>query len=84
MQILIRCDKPEYLASRLFREEQVVEAKVHADGGGLLVRTRRADSFYRLVNRIALNGVRIESIAPADDDAQSVYEYLIGPEESTK
>jgi ABC-2 type transport system ATP-binding protein len=84
MQILIRCDKPEYLAHRLFQQEQVVEAKVHADGGGLLVRTRRAESFYKLLNHIALNGVQIESIAPADDDAQSVYEYLIGSEESTK
>jgi hypothetical protein len=36
------------------------------------------------MNHIALNGVQIESVAPADDDAQSVYEYLIGTEESTK
>ncbi|MEP6714761.1 MAG: ABC transporter ATP-binding protein [Terriglobia bacterium] len=84
MQILIRCDKPGYLAARLFQQEEVVEARIHADGGGLLVRTRRAESFYKLVNHIALNGVQIESIAPADDDAQSVYEYLIGSGESTK
>src|SRR5258708_14219579 len=84
MQILIRCDKPAYLASCLFGQEQVVEAKVHADRGGLLVRTRHAQSFYTLLNHIALNGVQIESVAPADEDAQSVYEYLIGPEESTK
>ncbi|HVW84746.1 MAG TPA: ABC transporter ATP-binding protein [Bryobacteraceae bacterium] len=84
MQILIRCDKPEHLASRLFQQEQVVEAKVHADRGGLLVRTRHAESFYKLLNHIAINGIRIESVAPADEDAQSVYEYLIGSEESTK
>jgi ABC-2 type transport system ATP-binding protein len=78
MQILIRCDKPAYLAAQLFHSEQVVEAKVHADRGGLLVRTRSAESFYKLLNHIALNGVRIESVAPADDDAQSVYQYLIG------
>jgi ABC-2 type transport system ATP-binding protein len=84
MQILIRCDKPAYLASCLFGQEQVVEAKVHADRGGLLVRTRHAESFYKLLNHIALNGVQIESVAPADEDAQSVYEYLIGSEESTK
>ena len=42
------------------------------------------ESFYKLLNHIALNGVQIESVAPADDDAQSVYEYLIGTEESTK
>ncbi len=78
MQVLIRCDKPEYLASQLFGKEQVVEAKLHADRGGLLVRTRSAESFYKLLNHIAVNGIRIESVAPADDDAQSVYEYLIG------
>jgi ABC-2 type transport system ATP-binding protein len=84
MQILIRCDKPEYLASKLFDADHVVEAKIHADRAGLLVRTRHAESFYKFMNRIALNGVQIESVAPADDDAQSVYEYLIGTEESTK
>lgn len=84
MQVLIRCDKPEYLASRLFHENQVVEVRLHADRAGLLVRTKNADGFYKLLNHIALNGVQIESVAPADDDAQSVYEYLIGSEESTK
>ncbi len=42
MQVLIRCDKPEHLASCLFDKEQVVEAKIHADRLGLLVRTRHA------------------------------------------
>jgi hypothetical protein len=35
-----------------------------------------------MLNRIAMNGVGIESVAPADDDVNSLYEYLIGPEES--
>jgi ABC-2 type transport system ATP-binding protein len=84
MQILIRCDKPEYLASKLFQREHVVEARVHADRAGLLIRTRNAEAFYKFMNHIALDGVQIESVAPADEDAQSVYEYLIGTEESTK
>ena len=84
MQILIRCDKPEYLASKLFQQEHVVEARVHPDRAGLLIRTRNAESFYKFMNHIALNGVQIESVAPADEDAQSVYEYLIGTGESTK
>jgi hypothetical protein len=33
------------------------------------------------MNQLALNGIQIESIAPADDDVLSVYEYLIGNEE---
>jgi hypothetical protein len=28
-----------------------------------------------------LNGIEIESVAPADDDVNSVYEYLIGNDE---
>ena len=84
MQILIRCSKPGELASRMFEQEHVVEARIHNDRHGLLIKTKDADKFYLMLNRIALNGVGIESVAPADDDVNSVYEYLIGGEESTK
>jgi len=80
MQILIRCDRPNVLASRVFADEQVVEAQLLPDGSGLLVKTRDADQFYRRLNQIALDGIRIEGVAPADDDVNSVYEYLIGEE----
>jgi ABC-2 type transport system ATP-binding protein len=81
MQILVRCDKPAMLAARLFEKDHVVEAKVHADGKGLLVRTRDADGLYLLLNRIVLeSGLEVEAVAPADDDVNSVYQYLIGPE----
>jgi len=79
MQILVRCDRPGMLASRLFAEDHVVEAKVANDGKGLLLRTRDADNFYLLLNRVVLeSGLEIESVAPADDDVNSVYQYLIG------
>ncbi len=77
MQILIRCKKPGELAARMFDQNGVVEAKVHADGGGLLVKTTTPDRFYLLLNQIALNNVGIETVAPVDDDVNSVYEYLI-------
>ena len=81
MQILVRCDKPGLLASRLFEQDNVVEAKVNEDGRGLLVRTRDADNLYLLLNRIVLdNGLEVEAVAPADDDVNSVYQYLIGAE----
>jgi len=83
MQVLIRCSRPTALAAKVFEQDSVVEARVHADGGGLLIKTRDADKFYRLLNHIALNGIEIESVAPADDNVNSVYEYLIG-EESQK
>ncbi len=78
MQVLIRCDKPALLASQVFAQDSVVEARLHPDGAGLLIRTRDADKFYRLLNHIALSGIVIESVAPADDSVNSVYEYLVG------
>jgi ABC-2 type transport system ATP-binding protein len=84
MQVLIRCNRPGALASKVFEQDSVVEARVHADGGGLLIKTRDADRFYRMLNHIALDGIEIESIAPADDNVNSVYEYLIGGEEPGK
>jgi ABC-2 type transport system ATP-binding protein len=78
MQILIRCDRPQLLAARLFDHEHTVEARIHEDGHGLFVKTRRPDDFYLLLNRVVTeNGLRVESVAPADDDLSAVYQYLI-------
>jgi ABC-2 type transport system ATP-binding protein len=84
MQILIRCDRPGALASRIFREDHVVEARIHIDRRGLLVKTTDPDRFYVLMNHVALDDIGIESVAPIDDDVNSVYEYLIGTEEATR
>jgi ABC-2 type transport system ATP-binding protein len=58
-----------------------IEVSIHKDERGLLLKTRDSDRFYLAMNEIALGGIDIESIAPADDDVLSVYEYLIGNEE---
>ena len=50
MQILIRCDRPGVLAARMFAENDVVEARLHEDRGGLFVKTREPDRFYLLLN----------------------------------
>ena len=63
MQVLIRCNRPGALASKVFEQDHVVEARLHADGGGLLIKTRDAGRFYRMLNHIALNGIAIESIS---------------------
>ncbi len=84
MQILVRCDHPHVLAARLFEQDHVVEAKISTDRKGLLLRTTDADSFYLLLNRVVLDsGLEVESVAPADDDVNSVYQYLIGGEGGT-
>jgi ABC-2 type transport system ATP-binding protein len=81
MQILVRCDRPQVLAARLFEHEHTVEARIHDDRRGLFVKTRRPDDFYLLLNRLVTeNDLRVESVAPADDDLSAVYQYLISSE----
>jgi ABC-2 type transport system ATP-binding protein len=81
MQVLIRCNRPELLASRMFTLNHCVEARVHADGQGVFLRTSDIDEFYRLLNGIATEGlISIDAVAPADDDTQAIYQYLIGSE----
>jgi ABC-2 type transport system ATP-binding protein len=84
MQIQVRCDRPSLLASQLFQQDHVVEAKLAPDNKGLLLRTRDADAFYLMLNRVILDSdLMVESVAPADDDVNSVYQYLIGAEGHT-
>lgn len=82
MQIVVRCDRPSDLAASLFQQGHIVEAKIVADA--LLLRTKDADAFYLLLNRVILDsGLIVESVAPADDDVNAVYQYLIGAEGAT-
>jgi ABC-2 type transport system ATP-binding protein len=79
IHIFIRCDRPSLVAALIFQQDSVVEAKIHADGRGLLVASRNADNFYRLFNRIVLDHhISVEAVEPADENVHSVYEYLIG------
>ena len=80
-QILIRCNRPRELAAKVMASIDTMEISIHKDEHGLLLKTRNSDDFYLALNKIALNGIEIESVAPADDDVLSVYEYLIGNEE---
>jgi ABC-2 type transport system ATP-binding protein len=78
IQILIRCDRPQTLAARLFEHEHTVEARIHNDRQGLFVKTRRPDDFYLLLNKVITEqNLQIESVAPVDDDLNAVYQYLI-------
>jgi ABC-2 type transport system ATP-binding protein len=83
-QILIRCNHPRELAAKVMASIDTMEISIHKDEHGLLLKTRNADEFYLALNKIALNGIEVESVAPADDDVLSVYEYLIGNEEVTR
>ena len=79
VQVLIRCNHPSVLASRIFQSTDVVEARVHDDRQGLFVKIRNPDQFYLALNDVVSEGhVEVESIVPVDDDLSAVYEYLIG------
>jgi ABC-2 type transport system ATP-binding protein len=78
IQILIRCDRPQMLAARLFEHEHTVEARIHSDRRGLFVKTRRPDDFHLLLNRVVMEqDLQVESVGPVDDDLNAVYQYLI-------
>ena len=79
-QILIRTDKQRQLASKLIESGLAVEVRMHQDGRGLLIKTSDADHFYLALNQLVEGGIDVESVIPADDDVNSVYEYLIGRE----
>ncbi len=83
-QILIRCNRPRELAAKVLASEETLEISIHKDERGLLLKTRNSDDLYLALNKIALDGIEIESVAPADDDVLSVYEYLIGNEEAVR
>ena len=79
IQILVRCSNASRLASAAFELDHVVEAKILNDGRSVLVRTRDADKFYLLLNKVVSAGlVEVDAVAPADADVNSIYQYLIG------
>lgn len=79
IQVLIRCDRPAVVASSVFSEDSAVEVRIDPDGQGLLVSTRNADRFYALLSRIILeNRISVETVSPADENANAVYQYLVG------
>ena len=79
-QYIVRCRdrNASGVAALLFREGHITEIKLHADRTGMLVMTRDREGFARALGRIALDGHRIESVVPADENVDALYEYLIG------
>lgn len=83
-QVLLRCDRPSFVAARIFELDSAVEIKIHDDRRGLLVHTRDVEKFYLLLNRLVVEqGLDLEAVAPADEDVQAVYRYLIEGEGPT-
>jgi len=77
-QFIIRCGNASRVAALLFNEDHVTEVRLNEDRMGLLVMTRDSELFSRAIGRIALDGHRIDSVIPADENVDALYEYLIG------
>ncbi len=77
-QFIIRCCEASRVAAQLFEEDHVTEIRLNEDRQGLLVLTRDRERFSRALGRIAGNGTKIDSVIPADENVDALYEYLIG------
>ena len=84
IQVLVRCDKANRVASQLFLQNHLVEVVLNDDGGGFLARTRRAGHFYEQLQEVVLDlEVAVRKVRVADSDVRAVYHYLIEEERST-
>ncbi len=77
-QYIVRCRDASEVAALLFGEEHVTEIRLNDDRMGMLVMTRDREEFSRALGRIALDGHKVESVVPADENVDALYEYLIG------
>ncbi len=76
--LYIRCSDARAVARRIFSLAHVAEISMHTDGEGLFLRTTDADAFYLSFNRLVLQeGWQVESIGPADETIESVYQQLV-------
>ncbi len=77
-QFIVRCRNASQVAALLFAEGHITEIRLNEDRMGLLVMTRDPEQFSRSISRIALEGHKIDSVIPADENVDALYEYLIG------
>jgi ABC-2 type transport system ATP-binding protein len=84
MRIFIRSSDAKKIAAQAFDLEHVVEAQLHYDGQGLFVRSSNADAFFLAFNQQVIeNRWSIESIGPADETVEAVYQHLIVEQQVT-
>ena len=76
-QYLVRCDEASRVASLLFGEDHVTEVRLNDDRQGLLALTTDSERFSRALGKLAVSGCKIDSVIPADENVDALYEYLI-------
>ena len=78
VQMLIRCSRMKELAAELVRTDQVIEIKIQPENQALLLKVTDIEAFHENFHKaVRKTGAEIETIIPADENAQSIYEYLI-------
>lgn len=78
MKIFIRSCNAKKIAAQVFELDHVVEAQLHYDGQGLFIRSSNADAFFLAFNeQVTQQGWQIDSIGPADETVEAVYQHLI-------
>ena len=76
--VLIRAEGAAAIAARLFEHDHLLQAELHDDQRGLLVRVRDADAFHLAFNELVVReGWRIEAIGPADETARAAYRHWV-------
>ena len=77
-QYLVRCADVSRVAALLFGEDHIMEIRLNEDRQGLLALTKDRDRFSQAIGTLAASGHKIDSIIPADENVDALYEYLIG------
>lgn len=81
VQILVRCDQPQRVAARAFGMGHVVGARILDQGVGVVVSTLDGPAFFKALPEVIVEeGLKVDTVIPADEDVRAVYDYLIGPE----
>ncbi len=78
VQMLVRSSRIRELAAELVRTDQVIEIKIQPDKKAMLLKVTDVEAFHHNFHEaVRITGAEIETIIPADENAQSIYEYLI-------
>ncbi|HNY26552.1 MAG TPA: ABC transporter ATP-binding protein [Candidatus Sumerlaeota bacterium] len=79
-QVFMRCREARRLAALLLAHDSVSQVSIE-DEGTLSLATRDPDSFYLLLNDLIINEkIELDLVSLADENVQSIYDYLAGRE----
>ena len=79
-KILVRCSDPRRLAALMFAMDGVSSVQME-DEDSMILQTADPDDFYLRFNEVILeNEIEVHLVTMADENVQSIYQYLSGRE----